>query len=165
MKIATFWLDDCAFGIDASAVHDFSVPGEMRKIPQNTAQHFNRVTQLADGHFAHVINTEKLLGMAEKGPTDSTRLLVVKPDLPDSSNQIGPTGPIGQKDQQTSGPYIGLLVERMGTVLEIADSETLEHLPISHIDKKLLAGVVASGQQVIVMFNMPAILERLKTGA
>lgn len=112
----------------------------MKNIPQKTSQFFNKVMQLDDSRFVHVVNTEKLFGLKSKALGDASRLIILH------TPELG----------------VGLLVDTVFRLSDVEDGEIMEHLPLSQIPREFISGIFTDCGEVVILLNMDAILKTLK---
>ena len=134
-RISCFLIDNCLFGVDTAYIHDVLPIKEMTRIPQQKSQYFNRVMQLEDNRFVHVINTDKLLGVSNAPSSDDTRMLVL---------HIG-------------GINAGLVVDRIERLLDVDDAAIMAHQSLSAIPPQFLSGIITDMDKIIILLNIEKI--------
>ncbi|MDL2209615.1 chemotaxis protein CheW [Desulfovibrio sp. OttesenSCG-928-O18] len=138
-QITTFLIDDSLFGLDTAYIRDIPVVAGVTRIPQNTAQLFDKVMRLMDGRLVHLVNTEKLLGIPNKPVSESSRVLVL----------------------QSAGVTMGLAVDAVRNLVTVEDDAVMEPLPLSKIRYEFISGIITQGADVIVLLDMGKILTQI----
>ena len=139
-QVTTFHLEHCLFAIESTYVNSILPMGKMLRIPQKEEQPFNRTMMLDDGRFIHVINTEKLLGLAHAPIEERTRVIVL----------------------QSENPIMGIVVDEVSNVVEFDNKSAREILPISKINGEFLSGTLTGAKgEIVLLINMKALMDAL----
>lgn len=139
LKIATFCIDDCLFGVDASHLIDLLHMPPLKSIPQKKPLCFKQVAYLPDGRLIHIINSLEFFGLEHQEPNESSRLLCFK----------------------SGDVHIGLIVDGTGKMLEIDEAAIMPHLPITKLNNALLRGIITDDKEIYVILDIVKILREL----
>ena len=139
-QITTFYLDGILLGMDTRYINSILPPTAVMKLPQRKEQLFNKTMTLSDGRFIHLINSEKLLGLAPPPLNEQTKVIVM----------------------QTESPLMGLLVNETSQLLDIDDAQIAAHLPLSRINTEYFAGTVMDTEgKIVLLLNMETLVSAL----
>jgi len=139
--LATFFVRDALFALDAAGVQEVIRPVSVTPIPHAPSEVFGVVN--LRGKIVTLLDTGLLLGF---GPTvigSGSRIFVV----------------------EGSGEFIGLLVDRAGEVAEIGGSD-IEPLPanVAPAQGRLLLGLCRTGGRVTALLNTALLIAGERTG-
>ena len=156
-QYATFRLDDHLFGIDVLLVREINQYMVITPVPLAVPSIRGLIN--LRGQIVTVVDLGVLIGLEPRNIGKETHSLVLKThdDLSSLRVRFG--------NQDLTGPVdtVGLLVDGVGDVVDVEESET-EPPPanVGDIDGQFLAGVVKLDSELLVLLNIGKALEGLQ---
>lgn len=159
-QIATFQLGDTLLGVNILLVKEIYRQMGFSDIP-NAPDHLIGLMNLR-GRVVTVIDLNVCLNRPRSENIENGRLLIFKTQ----EEILGYMGS-GLLDYLYLGEDIfGFLIDRMDDVVTVEDEEILPPPPnITDIEEDLIKGVIKQGDRLVILIDVPAVLERVMAGS
>lgn len=155
-QISTFALGNTRLGIDILLVKEVYRHMSVTPIPDSPS-HLGGLMNLR-GRVVTVIDLNVCLNRPSSENVDTSRLLVLKTD-----EEIGKYKTSGQlKNIDLGDDIVGLLIDRMDDVVNINDSDIFPAPSNQNeVDDALIEGVIKQEDELIIILDIDAVLERI----
>ena len=138
-QFTVFNLEDCLLGVDSAHVYAIHPATAWVKMPQKEDLLLLGMMKLPDGRFMHVINSDRLLGLAPSSGEESKAIAFMN-----------------------GGTLMGLVVGGRISMLTADEGTIAGILPLSRINSEYFTGTVMDEKgNVVLLLNMDKLLPAL----
>lgn len=159
-QIATFLLGETLFGVDILLVKEIYRHKAISPIP-GAPPHLCGLMNLR-GRIVTVIDLSVCLNRPATEHVEECRLLIFK-----TQQEIREYGHEEfLKDVYVGEDIVGFLIDRMDDVLTVENKDILPTPPnLGDVDEHLIKGVIRQGKQLVILLDLPAVLESVMGAA
>ncbi len=150
-QFATFYLDDVLWAINILQVREIITNIEVSDVPQSS-EHIRGLMNLR-GQIVTVVDMAQALGRDTEGKERAT-CIILKTD-----SEVSDRVPPGVQLEKIGGDVVGIMVDRMGDVLEI-ENERIDPSPanITHGEARFVRGVVQLDEELMLILSIESVL-------
>ena len=146
-QFCTFYLGEALFGIDILSVREINRHLEMTKV-HKVEKHVRGLLNLR-GQIVTILDLGVRLGIGETEVKKESRSIILKSDFANGKDGVEGAAVLGE---------VGLLVDRIGDVLTVDDSE-IESPPanIGVVEGRFMDGVIKMNDDLLSILNIETV--------
>lgn len=151
VQLATFYLMDMPFCVNMLLIKEVNYQLSYTSVPKSE-EHIRGLLNLR-GHIITVFDLGRRLGLGTTDITKKSKNIIFK-----TSSEVSLLG-FGTYLHEIGDETIGIIVDRMGDIIEIEDSQILPvPVEVSENIRDVISGVVSMGDETIYLLDIDSVV-------